>query len=190
MEKQFPRFFNFVILIAAWQTYRIVGALFWGGLDLSGGGVFPNAWVIPLSQDTLTGLLAPVVVYLLAMRPNVLSYALAVAFFTFGIVDFTNGMVIEALYPPYVELLGENMPKGFLTGWLTINMVLEIIALALLLSPAMRRYFIDAENTGALTFKQSPMGGKWTWAIGFGALNGIFFEAQVAAMNTMFGMFN
>ncbi|MFT5064865.1 MAG: hypothetical protein ACI9TA_000472, partial [Reinekea sp.] len=82
MEKQFPRFFNFVILIAAWQTYRIVGALFWGGLDLSGGGVFPNAWVIPLSQDTLTGLLAPVVVYLLAMRPNVLSYALAVAFFT------------------------------------------------------------------------------------------------------------
>jgi hypothetical protein len=105
-------------------------------------------------------------------------------------VDFTNGMVIEALYQPYVELLGENMPKGFLTGWLTINMVLEIIALALLLSPAMRRYFIDSENTGALTFKQSPMAGKWIWAIGFGALNGIFFEAQVAAMNTMFGMFN
>ncbi|MFT5067230.1 MAG: hypothetical protein ACI9TA_002857, partial [Reinekea sp.] len=45
-------------------------------------------------------------------------------------------------------------------------------------------------NTGALTFKQSPMAGKWIWAIGFGALNGIFFEAQVAAMNTMFGMFN
>lgn len=69
MEKQYPRLFNFVIIIAAWQTYRIVGALFWGGLDLSGGGVFPNAWVIPLSQDTLTGLLAPVVVFLLAMQP-------------------------------------------------------------------------------------------------------------------------
>ena len=189
MEKQYPRFFNFVIIIAAWQTYRIVGALFWGGLDLSGGGVFPNAWVIPLSQDTLTGLLAPAVVFLLAMRPSMLSYALAVAFFVFGIVDFTNGLVIEALYPPYIELLGENMPKGFLTGWLIINLALEIIALSLLLSPAMRRYFIQAEGTGSLTFKQSPMAGKWIWAIGFGALNGIFFEAQVAAMNTMFGMF-
>lgn len=190
MEKQFPRFFNFVILITAWQTYRIVGAMFWGGLDLSGGGLFPNAWVIPLSQDTLTGLLAPIVVYLLAMRPSVLSYALAVAFFVFGIVDFTNGMVIETLYPPHVPLLGENMPDAFMTSWLVLNMVLEIVALGLLLSPVMRRYFIDAENTDALTFKQSPMGGKWTWAIGFGALNGIFFEAQVAAMNTMFGMFN
>jgi hypothetical protein len=71
MEKQFPRFFNFVILFAAWHTYHIVGALFWGGLDLSGGGVFPNAWVIPLSQDTLTGLLAPVVVYLTLLPKTV-----------------------------------------------------------------------------------------------------------------------
>lgn len=190
MEKQFPRYFNFILIIVGWQTYRIVGALFWGGLDLSGGGILPNAWVIPLSQDTITGLLAPFIVFLLAMRPSILSYALGVAFLVFGIVDFTNGIVVETLYPPHVQLLGENMPKGFLTGWLVINMALEIIALALLLSPTIRRYFINAEGTAPLSFKQSPMAGKWLWVILFGALNGIFFEAQMAAMNTMFGMFN
>ena len=80
------------------------------------------------------------------------------------------------------------MPDAFMTSWLVLNMVLEIVALGLLLSPVMRRYFIDAENKGALTFKQSPMEGKWVWMIGFAALNGIFFEVLVAAMNTMFGL--
>ena len=190
MKKQFPRYFNFILIIIAWQTYRIVGALFWDGLGLSGGGALPNAWVIPLSQDTITGLLAPFIVFLLAMRPNILSYAVGVAFLVFGIVDFTNGIVIETLYPPHVQLLGENMPKGFLTGWLVINMVLEIIALVLMLSLPIRHYFINAEVTGHLSIKQSPMAGKWLWVILFGAVNGIFFEAQMAAVNTMFGMFN
>lgn len=104
MVKHPPRFLSFIIVIAAWQTYRIVGAVFWPGLDISGGGMLPNAWVIPLSQDTMTGLMAPFVVVLLAMRPGVLSYALAVAFFVFGIVDFTNGIVVEVLYPPHAPM--------------------------------------------------------------------------------------
>jgi hypothetical protein len=190
MTTQFPRFFSFVLIIAAWQTYRIAGAIFWGGLDLSGGGLLPNAWTIPLWQDAATGLLAPFIVWMMAMRPNVLSYALGVSFFVFGIVDFTNGMVIEALYPPHFPPLGENMPDAFLTGWLAINLVLEIAALVFLLSPAMRRYFIEAEGKAGLSFKQSPMAGKWIWVLVFGALNGIFFKAQAAAMNAMFGMFN
>ena len=49
-----------------------------------------------MSQDTLTGLLAPVIVFMMATRPSVLSYALGVSFFVFGIVDFTNGLVVEA----------------------------------------------------------------------------------------------
>jgi hypothetical protein len=186
----FPRCFNFILIIAAWQTYRVAGAVFWGGLDLSGGGLLPNAWTIPLWQDTATGLLAPVIVFLMAMRPNVLSYALGVSFFVFGIVDFTNGMVVEALYPPHFPPLGENMPASFLTGWLTFNMVLEIAALALLLTPKIRRYFIEAEGQAGPSFKQSPMAGKWIWVTVFGALNGIFFKAQADAMNAMFGMFN
>lgn len=160
---------------------------------MSGGGLLPNAWVIPLWQDAATGLLAPFIVYLMAMRPSVLSYALGVAFFLFGIVDFTNGMVVETHYPAHVPPLGENVPAAFLTGWLAINMVLEIAALAMLLTPKMRQYFIEAEGQAGPSFKQSPRAGKWVWVIVFGALNGVFFKAQAAAMNAMnamFGMFN
>lgn len=190
MNTSFPRFFNFILIIAAWQAYRLAGAMFWGGLDLSGGGLLPNAWVIPLWQDAAVGLLAFFIVWMLAMRPSVLSYALGVSFFVFGIVDLTNGIVIETLYPPHFPPLGENMPKAFLTGWLTVNMLLEIAALALLLTPKIRSYFIQAEDKAGLSFKQSPMAGKWIWVLVFGALNGIFFKAQAAALNAMFGMLN
>ena len=190
MEKEFPRYFSFILIIAAWQTYRIVGAVFWSGLDLSGGGLFPNAWVIPLSQDTLTGLLAPVIVFMMAMRPSVLSYALGVSFFVFGIVDFTNGLVVEALYPPFISPMGENVPASFITGWLIGNMMLEVVALALLLTPAVRNYFIQAEGGSGLSVKDSPMAGKWLWILGFAALNGIFFKQFAAVLNALFGMFN
>jgi hypothetical protein len=127
---------------------------------------------------------------MMAMRPSVLSYALGVSFFAFGIVDFTNGIVIEALYPPHFPSLGANMPIAFLTGWIAINMVLEMAALALLLTPAIRRYSSEAEDELGLSFKQSPMAGKWIWFLVFGALNGIFFKVQADAMNAMFGMLN
>lgn len=81
------------------------------------------------------------------------------------------------------------MPDVFLTVWLIVNMLLEVVALALLLLPATRRYFIEADGDGAIAFKQSPMAGKWVWVIAFGALIGIFFEAQIAFINSLFGMF-
>ena len=143
MATAFPRYLKFILIIAAWQTYRVVGAVGLGDLNLSGGDVFPNAWIIPLWQDTATGLLAPIIVFMLAKRPSVLSYTLAVSFFIFGIVDFTNGLIIEALYPANVP---ENAPSAALTGWLAFNMLLEIVALALLLSSNVRRYFIAAET--------------------------------------------
>lgn len=186
--EEFPQFFNFVLVIAAWQTYRIVGALFWGDLKFAGGENLPDAWAIPLSQDTIVGILAPLVVYRLAMRPNVLTYALGIAWFIFGIVDFTNGIVVEALYPADEALLGENIPAAFLTGWLVVNMLVQVSALVLLLSPGMRRYFIEAEGTTRLGFTQSPMAGKWVVAIVVAALNGIFFKAIAAGLNVLFGL--
>ncbi|EET48604.1 hypothetical protein [Thalassobium sp. R2A62] len=143
MTTHFPRYFKFILIIAAWQTYRVVGAVGWGDLHLSGGDVFPNAWVIPLWQDTATGLLAPLIVFMMAKRPSVLSYALGVSFFIFGIVDFTNGLVVEALYPANVP---SNAPSSALTAWLVFNMVLEIVALAFLLTPNIRRYFTEADG--------------------------------------------
>lgn len=190
MTTTFPRYLNFILIIAAWQAYRVAGALFWPGLDLSGGSLLPNAWVIPLSQDTITGLLSPVIVFMLAMRPSVLSYALGVSFFVFGIVDFTNGMVVDTLYPPYFSPLGENVPAGFLFGWLFGNMLLEIVALVLLMTPAVRRYFVQSEGGSGLAFKASPMAGKWIWVLGFGFLNGITFQQFAAVLNSIFGMFN
>lgn len=68
MTTHFPRYFKFILIIAAWQTYRVVGAVGWGDLHLSGGDVFPNAWVIPLWQDTATGLLAPLIVFMMASQ--------------------------------------------------------------------------------------------------------------------------
>jgi len=58
------------------------------------------------------------------------------------------------------------------------------------LTPSIRRYFIKADDKAGLSFKQSPMSGKWIWVIGFGALNGIFFNAQTAAINALLGMLN
>lgn len=185
--RAFPRFLNVVIVIAAWQTYRIAGAIFWGELEFAGGAKLPDAWAIPLAQDTITGLLAPIVVFWLAMRPNVMTYALGVAWFVFGIVDFTNGLVVEGLYPPKVALLGENVPAAFLTSWLVVNMVLQIGALALLLSPAMRSYFIAAEGTSRLGFMQSPMTGKWIVVVVVAALNGIFFKTIGDGLDAVFG---
>lgn len=185
----FPKRFNLVLVIAAWQTYRIVGAVFWGDLEFAGGEKLPDAWAIPLSQDTIAGILAPLVVYRLAMRPNVLAYALGIAWFSFGIVDFSNGIVVEALYPPNVALLGENVPAAFLTGWLVVNMFMQIGALGLLLTPGIRRYFIKAEGASPLGFAQSPMAGKWMVVIVVAALNGIFFKTIGAGLNAMFGWF-
>lgn len=185
----FPKLFNLVLVIAAWQTYRIAGAVFWGALEFNGGHKLPDAWAIPLAQDTITGLLALLVVYRLAMRPNVLTYALAIAWFTFGIVDFANGIVVEALYPPFVPILGENVPKEFLTGWLVVNMLAQICGLALLLSSRMRRYFIEAEGTDGFDFTHSPMAGRWIVVVVVAALNGIFFKSFGAGLNAVFGWF-
>lgn len=185
--RAFPRFLNVVIVIAAWQTYRVAGAVFWGDLEFNGGVKLADAWVIPLTQDTITALLAPIVAFGLAMRPNVTTYALGVAWFVFGIVDFTNGIVVEVLYPPEEALLGENVPAAFLTGWLVVNMVLQIGAVAVLLSPAMRRYFIAAEGTSRLDFAHSPMKGKWIVVAVVAALNGIFFKTIGSGMDEFFG---
>ena len=133
----FPRFFKFILIVAGWQTYRFFAAIGFGDIELFGGSILPNAWVIPIWQDTMTGLLAPFIVYMLAKRPSILSYALGVSFFIFGIVDFTNGLIIDALYPSLNEI-----PKGAMAAWLSTNMLFEVLALGLFLTPGIRRYFM------------------------------------------------
>jgi hypothetical protein len=132
-----PTFLKFILIVVGWQTYRAFAAIGFSDIEVLGGSILPDAWVIPIWQDTMTGLLAPFIVFILAKRPSILSYALGVGFFVFGIVDFTNGIIIDALYPS----LNDDVPNGVLSVWLAVNMIIEIIALALFLSPSIRAHF-------------------------------------------------
>ena len=137
-KRTFPRFFKFILIVTGWQTYRFFAVMGFWDVELFGGSTLSNAYVIPLWQDTVAGLLAPFILYMLVKRPNILSYALGVSFFIFGIVDFTNGLIVDTLYPSL-----NDVPEGVLSAWLSVNMLFEILALALFLTPEIRRYFMS-----------------------------------------------
>lgn len=88
-----PKELTPILLILSWMTYRILGFIFMPSIEVFGGDVLPTAWIIPLGQDALIGLTAPIVVYLLATRPKTITYAIGLAWVWWGIADFGVGLV-------------------------------------------------------------------------------------------------
>lgn len=176
-----------VVAVASWMTYRILGFVFLGEVVGFGGSAMPTAWVVPLGQDGLIGLTAPIVVFLIATRPRVLTYAIATAWLWWGVVDFIVGLVVENLYPPIEGPFGPHVPDAMLAVWLYGNLLLEIVALGLFLTPAVRRYFTEPERQSvSLTIAESPMRGAWIPLMVAAALMGLFFPQVAVGMDWLF----
>ena len=92
--KNIPKELTPILIILSWMTYRIVGFIFMPSVEVFGGNVLPTAWIIPLGQDALVGLTAPVIVYFLATRPKTITYAIGVAWVWWGITDYGVGNLL------------------------------------------------------------------------------------------------
>ena len=98
---EFPKGLTPIIIIVSWMTYRILGFLFLPEVEGLGGNMMPSAWIIPLGQDGLVGLTAPIIAYLIVTRPKVLTYTIAVGWVWWGIADFIIGMITESFLSTY-----------------------------------------------------------------------------------------
>ena len=177
-----------ILLILSWMTHRILGFIFMPSIEVFGGDVIPTPWIIPLGQDALIGITAPIVVYFLATRPKMLTYAIGLAWVWWGIADYGIGLVTEIFQPPFKSPMGENTPSFVLTGWLLMNLTLELTAFYLLLKPQVRQYFMSSENNKTLSLKETPLKGKWIIAIIPAALTGLFFPFIAIGINGLFKM--
>ncbi|MBT4086596.1 MAG: hypothetical protein HOH26_17815 [Alphaproteobacteria bacterium] len=188
MKASFPPGLTPLLIISSWMTYRILGLVFLPNLEAFGGNIMPSAWIIPLGQDALIGLTAPVIVYLIATRPNMLSYSVAAAWLWWGIADFIIGLVVEVYYPPLAGPFGPHVPDAMLSIWLYGNLALEIFALYLLMTPRIRDYFKDADGQAPLRIKSTPLSGAWIGVIIASGLMGVFFPQIAIGMDMMFEM--
>lgn len=186
--KKTPKELTPILIILSWMTYRIVGLIFMPAIKVLGGDVLPTAWIIPLGQDALIGLTAPVVVYFLATKPKTITYAIGLAWVWWGIADFGVGLATEIFQPPLKSPMGENTPSFVLTGWLLTNLFLELYAFYLLLKPTVRNYFMASENNRPLSLKETPLKGKWIFALITAALTGLFFPIVAMGINEVFKM--
>ena len=125
-SKNIPKHLTPILIILSWMTYRILGFVFMGNTETFGGNVLPNAWIIPLGQDGLIGITAPIVAYLVATRPKILTYVITIAWVWWGIADFLVGNVTELYYPPLQSPFGPHTPSGMLSGWLVGNLLIEV----------------------------------------------------------------
>lgn len=183
-----PKQLTPILIILSWMTYRILGFIFMPAVEVFGGDVLPTAWIIPLGQDALIGLTAPIVVYLLATKPKVLTYAIGVAWVWWGIADFGVGLATEIFQPPLKNPFGSHTPSGMMTGWLFTNLALELYAFYLLLTPTVREYFMASENKKSLSLKETPLKGKWIFVLIGAALMGLFFPLITPFIDSMFEM--
>lgn len=186
---RFPSALAPILAISAWMTYRVAGLPFLGETEAFGGDQMAAAWVIPLGQDALIGLTAPLVVFLLATRPRVATYALGAAWLWWGITDFVVGLVVEGIYPPTKSPFGPNTPEVMMVVWLWGNLAVECLALGLLGTPAVRGYFADPDTQQVtIPVRQSPMAGKWLWILVLAAAMGVFFKMVALGMDAAFGL--
>lgn len=188
--KKCPPELTAIILISSWMTYRIAGLPFLSGTEAFGGAAMASAWVVPLGQDALIGLTAPFVVYLIATRPRVATYAIAAAWLWWGIADFVVGLVVGSLYPPMEAPFGPHTPPGMLDFWLYANLAIEIVALALLARKDVRYYFMESQSREPIALSSSPFGGRWVVLLVAAGLMGVFFERVALMMDSFFALFS
>ena len=181
-----PKQLTPILLILSWMTYRILGFIFMPAVEAFGGDVLPTAWVIPLGQDGLIGITAPIVVYLLATKPKALTYIIGIAWVWWGITDFGVGLATEVFQPPLKSPFGPHTPSGMMSGWLLTNLTLELYAFYLLLTPPVRQYFMASENVKSLSLKETPLKGKWIFVIIGAVLMGIFFPVMANLIDSTF----
>ncbi len=170
------------------MTYRILGFIFMPSIEAFGGDVLPTAWIIPLGQDALIGLTAPIVVYLLATKPKALSYVIGIAWVWWGITDFGVGLATEIFQPPLQSPFGPHTPNSMMKGWLLMNLMLELYAFYLLLTPKVRQYFLASENNKTLSLKETPLKGKWIFVIVGAVLMALFFQNMSNLIDSTFKM--
>lgn len=184
--KNTPKQLTPILIILSWMAYRVLGFIMMPNIEVFGGDVLPTSWIIPLGQDALIGLTAPIVVYLLSTRPKTITYAIGLAWVWWGIADFGVGLVTEIFQPPFKSPMGENTPPFMLTSWLLMNLTLELYAFYLLLTPKVRQYFMASENDKPLSLKETPLKGKWMYALIGALLTGLFFPFVAMGINGLF----
>ncbi|MDX2469213.1 MAG: hypothetical protein QNL04_01415 [SAR324 cluster bacterium] len=186
--KNFPKGLTAILIIVSWMTYRMLGFIFMPSVEAFGGDLLPTAWVIPLGQDALIGLTAPLIAYLIATKPKILTYAIVVAWVWWGIADFGVGLATEYFQPPFKSPFGSHTPSLMMTGWLLTNLSLEVYALYLLLTPDVRQYFMTQDKAASLSIAESPMKGRWILVVMGAALMAVFFQTMTKMIDAAFAM--
>ena len=97
----------------------------------------PEAWLIPYVGDSIQGLLALVVAYLLLRYRGVVVWAVAIAYHVSGIRDYMNGFMMERLDP----VLNGPGPEWLLEAWLSVWAIIEIAVLVVLARTVVAHYF-------------------------------------------------
>lgn len=103
------------------------------------GGVNPDAWFAPWISDTVLGILAPIMIYLVMKKKGIKTWGILVAYNAIGAFDYTHGILTQWTDPLIPN--GIMGTPGLTYGAIGFSLVVQLIVLYLLFQPAVMSYF-------------------------------------------------
>ena len=128
-----------IVTITALMVYRAGVAAF---LPRLGDDDTSWAWIVPWVGDTLIGLTAPIVAYLLWTRRGALIWGLGLAWTFWGAWDYLSGIMVN-IVEPLEDGFG---PEWFTYLWLIGWMLAQIYVLWRLTHTDIARYYLATET--------------------------------------------
>ncbi|NET33140.1 MAG: hypothetical protein F6K19_14150 [Cyanothece sp. SIO1E1] len=103
------------------------------------GGVNPDAWFAPWISDTILGILAPIMIYLVIKKKGIKTWGILVAYNAIGAFDYAHGILTQWTDPLIPN--GIMGTPGLTYGAIGFSLVVQLIVLYLLFQPAVMSYF-------------------------------------------------
>ena len=103
------------------------------------GGVNPDAWFAPWISDTILGILAPIMIYLVMKKKGIKTWGILVAYNAIGAFDYAHGILTQWTDPLIPN--GIMGTPGLTYGAIGFSLVVQLIVLYLLFQPAVMSYF-------------------------------------------------
>ena len=103
------------------------------------GGENPDAWFGPWISDTILGILAPFIIYILWRKKGMKVWGILVAYNAIGAFDYAHGLMTQWTDPLIPN--GIMGTPGLTYGSVGFSFLVQLIVLYLLFRPSIVRYF-------------------------------------------------
>lgn len=108
------------------------------------GGVNPDAWFAPWISDTILGIIAPYMIYLVLKQKGISVWGILVAYNAIGAFDYAHGLITEWTDPLIPN--GIMGTPGLTYGAIGFSLIVQLIVLYLLFRPSVISHFTSRDR--------------------------------------------